>query len=276
MGMKQEFYWQKLWQEARANKSWRAKSSVDWDKKAESFAERTATSIYVDKFISLLRPAKGWSVLDVGSGPGTLAVPLAGKVAGVSCLDFSEKMLAILSRRAEAEGIDNIRTHHLSWEDDWQEAGINVHDVVIASRSLSVSDLASSLLKISGFARKMVVVTDRVGSGPFDVAAFAAVGRDFKPGPDCCYTIAMLLEMGFLPRVDYIVLEKTMQYQDMEEALQSYLWMFKEISELEKKRLVAYIESISEVAGNGQVLVTRPQPPVWAFISWKPDGTIDE
>ncbi len=57
-----------------------------------------------------------WSVLDIGSGPGTLTVPLAKRVRTVTAVDPSAPMLRLLQARAKAEGVANIRTIHSNWE----------------------------------------------------------------------------------------------------------------------------------------------------------------
>ncbi len=261
--------WNKLWKQAQAEKSRRSKNAVDWDRKAPSFARRNSSSLYIDKFIELLRPRSSWSVLDMGCGPGTLAIPLSRHVSHVSALDFSPVMLDILAERAREEGIDNISRHLVSWTDDWERHGIEPHDVTIASRSLSVEDLRPALEKLTRFARGHVVITDRVGHGPFDPDAFSAVGREIKTGPDYIYTVNLLYQMGIHASVDFILLEDTLPCATMEEALEFYLWMFHDLTDVEKKRLKKYVRSITTTAGDGGFVVHRKHTPKWAFIRWR-------
>ena len=157
--------WGELWQQAQKEKNWRHKGPEHWDKKASSFAKRVSTSVYTEKFIDQLPLQADWTVLDVGSGPGTLTLPLASRCQAVTALDFSNGMLDILRQRAVAEQRENISTQQLSWEDDWQAAGVAIHDVAVASRSLAVADLPVALNKLTSFARKLVCVTDKVGAG---------------------------------------------------------------------------------------------------------------
>lgn len=49
-------------------------------------------------------------VLDAGSGPGTLSIPLAERGAHVTALDYSEGMLRALSQRAESQGVKGINS----------------------------------------------------------------------------------------------------------------------------------------------------------------------
>lgn len=65
-----------------------------------------------DKIFQRLRLEKGMKLLDVGSGPGRLALPaakLVGKSGEVVALDLQSKMLKKLSVRAEDMRLDNIR-----------------------------------------------------------------------------------------------------------------------------------------------------------------------
>jgi len=264
--------WNSLWKKAKSKKSWKSKGVEDWDRKAESFSKRNARSDYNEKFITLLQPEKSWTLLDIGSGPGTLAIPLAERVFHVTALDFSSKMLAILKQRANRRGQKNISTHNFSWEDDWKEKGVRVHDVAIASRSLAVKDLRPALEKLNSFARKGVFITDRVGHGPFDQAAFKAVGRELKTGPDYIYTFNLLYQMGIRAKVNFIHLGNQSTYSSLDNAVENNTWMFQNLTADEKKRLKKYIQSITTTANDGTVTVTRKHIPIWAFISWQPEA----
>lgn len=56
---------------------------------------------------------RGMRVVDVGCGPGRLTLPLARMVGGegeVLAVDLQPAMLAMVERRAAAEGLQNVRT----------------------------------------------------------------------------------------------------------------------------------------------------------------------
>ena len=194
--------WQLLWQQSRSAKSWKSKDAKEWDKKAKAFAVRTSDSAYAELFIDRIDLDKEFSVLDVGCGPGTLALPLATRVRQVTAIDYSQGMLDQLNRRAEQQGFSNIRTVHCGWEDDWSEMGIGSHDLVIASRSMNIPDLAGALQKLGRYGSKRIHVAERIAPSPFDPDAFAALGRAFNSGPDYIYTINMLYQLGIHPRID--------------------------------------------------------------------------
>ncbi|MCI5147302.1 MAG: class I SAM-dependent methyltransferase, partial [Candidatus Electrothrix sp. AR3] len=198
------------------------------------------------------------------------ALPLASRCRRVTALDFSAMMLEIFEQRAEAQVLKNISARKLSWEDDWAAQGIRSHDLVIASRSLMVPNLQLALEKLNHFARRLVCVTDKVRHGPFDPDAFAAVGRTLEPGPDYIYTINLLHQMGYLPKVDYIHLEEELLYSSFTEAIAGWSWMFHDLHKEEEQKLEEYVRSITEIQEDGTAIVRHPALPIWAFISWEP------
>ncbi|MCF8056622.1 MAG: class I SAM-dependent methyltransferase [Desulfocapsa sp.] len=261
--------WHRLWQNARELKSWTPKGPADWDKKAPSFAKRNSDSPFIDLVLHHLPLTPETTVLDAGSGPGTLSLPLAGRVKSVTALDYSRGMLDVLEEQARQQGSVNIRTVHGSWEDDWEKLTIEQHDICIASRSLSVADLRSALAKLDFYARSHVFIVDRISPTPFDRGAFEAVGRPFRSGPDYIYTINTLYSMGIHASVDVISLNRESSFTDMQAAMDSYCWMFKDLTPYEEKSLQGYIHANSRPAEDGSLIVTRANPLRWAIISWK-------
>lgn len=261
--------WQTLWKNEREQKSWTPKNSKDWDKKAPSFAKRNSDSPFVDLVMERLPLRKDLTILDAGAGPGTLSIPVAKRVKSVTALDYSQGMLDALETAAEKQGLHNITTVNGSWDDDWEQLSIKKHDICIASRSLSGPNLAASLTKLNAHSRKYVFVVDRIGPTPFDEGAFKAVNKTFRSGPDYIYTINTLYSMGIHCSVDIIGLSPDTAYSDIKAAMESYCWMFKELSSAEERNLQDYILSNSREAADGKLIVTRAVPPRWVIISWK-------
>lgn len=95
------------------------------------------------------------TVLDIGCGPGVLAIPLAMKVRSVIMLDPSRAMLDLAEAHAEARGITNLTSVNESWEEA-DLSGLGQVDYVIASYSLAMPDLQSAIAKMNAVARKGV------------------------------------------------------------------------------------------------------------------------
>lgn len=263
--------WNTLRANALAQKGWQEKGPEEWDKKARSFAGRNKSAAYIDLVLSHMVLDPSFTVLDIGSGPGTLAIPLAKKVHSVTAIDFSPGMLDTLQDIAREEQVDNIRTVQCAWEDDWQEKGLQPHDIAIASRSMGVKDLPAALGKIDSYATRYVFLTDRIGSTPFEEGAFAAVGRSFSPGPDYIYTLNTLYSMGIYPNVTILKLERDVPYPSMAEAMKSYSWMFSDITPAEMLLLEKYLTGKIIHAVGDSVTIRRDSPPQWALIWWAKD-----
>lgn len=261
--------WATLRANALQHKGWRNKGPKEWDAKASSFAARNKSTTYVDLFLALLPLEADMSVLDVGSGPGTLAIPLAKQVHSVTAMDFSSGMLTTLSNLATAANLSNITTVHCAWEDDWHDRGIHPHDIAIASRAMGVRDLAPALRKINAFATKYVFISDRIGATPFDKAAFNAIGRPFAAGPDYIYTVNMLYTLGIHPNISVLTLEAESTFSSMEDALNSYTWMFNDITPEEISALEKYLTGQIVRREKNLLTIHRDSPPRWAVIWWK-------
>ena len=260
--------WDQLWQNARSRKSWGSSGPKDWDRKASSFSSRNQSSPFVALVLDLLPLSPGSTVLDIGCGPGTLALPVAGRVQSVTAVDYSAGMLATLTDLAEKAGIDNIRTVQASWEDDWEALGIGRHDITLASRSLAVADLRSALQRLNRFASSTVFIVDRISPSPFDPEAFAAAGRRFECGPDYIYVLNTLYSMGIHANVRIISLERETRFADLDDAMNSYRWMIRDMSAGEEEALRKHLETRSRPAGDGGLIIERGHAPQWACIWW--------
>ncbi len=84
----------------------------------------------VDEMIRQGIIVPGGRVLDVGSGPGTMALPLAQAGMAVTALDWCRPMLEALESQATRRGIRGIETRCARWE---QFTGQPFHDLVLAS-----------------------------------------------------------------------------------------------------------------------------------------------
>lgn len=262
--------WPLLRRNAMAKKGWQRKGPEEWDKKATSFSSRTKNNDYVDLFIDQLPLESSFTVLDIGSGPGTLALPIAKQVKKVTAIDFSSGMLEILNKHATEENIQNVTTLQCSWEDDWQKKEIHPHDIAIASRSVGVEDLEMALEKINMAAKRYVFISDRVGATPFEAEAFHFIGRKFESGPDYIYTLNILYSMGIYPNVTMLRPNPVTAYPSLETALDSYKWMFKDLSQKEEIALMEYVKkNIIRQGSDDSITVQRNSPVQWALIWWK-------
>lgn len=159
--------WNDLW-EIKQDLHQADHDAAFWNERAKSFTNKDAPGSYTDCFLKLASIATGESVFDMGCGTGNLSIPLAETGHKVLAADFSSVMLERLTERAHVEGLNNISTKEISWEDDWEHAGIapKSYDVCLASRSIATHDLRAALLKLTAVAKRAVCITLTCDSSP--------------------------------------------------------------------------------------------------------------
>jgi hypothetical protein len=77
-------------------------------------------------------------------------------------------------------------------------------DIVVASRSSQVPDLAAALTKLDAHAIRRVYLTHLVGGRFVPPAVAEALGRDDEPLPDYIYAVNILRQRGIHPTIDYL------------------------------------------------------------------------
>jgi len=140
----------------RANRQ--EKTPGYWDGRALAMSQRMSDSRYVRQFVASLDLTACATLLDVGCGPGTIALTVAPRLEHVYGLDYSPGMLAAFAGEARARGLEAAATPILhAWDDDW--ADVPTCDLVVASRSTAVPDLEAAILKLHSKARKRVYMS---------------------------------------------------------------------------------------------------------------------
>lgn len=238
------------------------KRAGDWDSRATSMSLNAMHGPYVDQFIGRMNLDGATSLLDVGCGPGTIGLALADRLQRVIGLDYSEKMLTAMMANAEARGLRNVEPMHLAWEDDW--ADVPECDIVVASRSTTVENMATALAKLNAKARQRVYLTHLVGGRFVDPVVIEVLGRKLPPLPDYIYIVNILHGMGIHPCLDYIVQEGRLAgASNFEEFANRVSWSLGELSDDELSRLRSWYD---ETAPNG---TPANAPMRWALLSWE-------
>ncbi|MBF0509283.1 MAG: methyltransferase domain-containing protein, partial [Deltaproteobacteria bacterium] len=220
--------------------------------------------------MQIMQPEPDWSILDVGCAAGTLAVPLAPYVNTITALDPSTVMLSLLKERCREENIANIKIVEGRWEDDWNEFGIGVHDVAIASRSLIVEDLRQAILKLDSHARRRVYLSTLVDDGPYDRRIVEAVGRTHRRGVDYILVYNLLRQMGIYANVTFTVHREDKTFLDVDDAINSVRWMIHNITPAEEDRLKRHLNE-QLVRENGHWKLPYQNVVRWAVIWWNKD-----
>lgn len=241
------------------------KPAKAWDTRATQYSANRRQSSYVEDFLARMDLRGASTLLDVGSGPATLALPLARRLGHVVALDYSEKMLAELALKAQAQGVGNVLTLHRAWEDDWRD--VPVCDIAIASRSTAVDDVGLMLEKLNAHAGMRVYLTYLVGGHFIDPALRRLMDCPPPAMPDHLHLLGVLHQMGIHPKVDYLETPSRLAgCVDAEEFLQRIEWSSGVLDGVSRHRIAAWFDADPERAAAGGA------PMKWAFIAWENVG----
>jgi SAM-dependent methyltransferase len=163
-------------------------------------------------------------ILDIGAGPGTLAIPFALKVAHVTAVEPAEGMVSVLKEKAAKFRIQNISVVKKHWEDVNIKADLEPpYDVVIASFSLGMQDIRSAIQEMVEASSRYVYLYHFAGPTSWDLLWREIWpklhGKEYRPGPKCDVLYNILYQMGIYPYIHPFRLEHTQRFSSMQQAL---------------------------------------------------------
>ncbi|MDG6256507.1 MAG: class I SAM-dependent methyltransferase [Methanomicrobiaceae archaeon] len=210
-------------------------------------------------------------VLDIGSGPGPLTIPLARKAAHVTAVEPAAGMVAVLAERVGKAGLSNVDWVEKTWEETDPDADLQgPYDVVLASFSLTMYDIRAALQKMDAVSCGSVYLFEFV-DGPLWDRMGAAIwedlhGEPYVSGPkaDCLWNV--LYQMGIYANVLMRPLEKTYRFRDPEEAFAFFAPRYDARTAGQGAVLRSYLAAINQ-ADDGTFLYSRDS--AYATIWWK-------
>lgn len=250
-----------LYKEQKTASTFKPKTKEEWDQKAPEMNRRIHQSIYNEQFLALVDTHECSTLLDIGCGPGNLALRFAKKLDRIWALDYSQQMLECMLENMRAKSIENIVPVQASWDEKWSD--LPQCDIVVASRSMEVEDMRSALEKLNEKALKKVYLSYKVGGSFLEPSVAQAIGLDIRPKPDYIYIVNILYQMGIAAKVEFIESEnKSAVYGDFDSFAQSVAWSVGELNEQQLQGLKEYFEVCRQTTQTSQ-------PHRWAVISWE-------
>jgi len=249
--------------------------SHNWNKKenAERY-DRNARSGYDDRVkttIAALGIPADSRVLDIGAGPGTLAIPLAPLVGEVTAVEPGAGMVAILKDHADRQGIKNIVCVQKLWEDvDISHDLKAPYDIVIASLSLTMYDIRKALKKMDAAASGSVHLFWFVDM-PFWERMYADLweplhGTPYHSGPKADCLFGVLYQMGIYPDVMMLPLSKEYRFGSRDEMMAFFRKRFGTKTPEQERMVDAYITP--QIRQQGDEMVISGDS-TFAHVRWK-------
>ena len=208
-----------MWVETRSLSTWggeRKYGPADWDRlwSRDDRLEYDRIGWILDR----LEISPEDSVLDIGCGPGRLALPLAGRANRVTALDQSSVAVERLYKEINRQAMTNITGRVDNWMDLIVGLDIQPHDHVLAVYALGTVQPFPFIEKMMQAAKKKVVLVEPAGPRHWQHQEFWNLLRDapFRPGPDYIIILNLLYGLGIYAETEigeYSV-EKTFEAPD--------------------------------------------------------------
>lgn len=187
-------------------------------------------------------------VLDIGAGPGTLAIPFAKKVAHVTAIEPAYGMISILNERIAEQGIKNIAVIQKSWEDVNADSDLQPpYDVVIASFSLGMPDLKEAIEKMQNASSRYIYIYWFAGETSWDIRNlelwYMIHGKEFQIAPKSDLLYCVLYQMGIYPNVLTFGLMHNLRFSSLKEALDYLRPQYQVATDQQESMLRDYLNS---------------------------------
>lgn len=259
-----EYFWKKQWKK-------KARKKKDWNKVAKNFGKWIENDDYPEKLIDKIKVDKNNTVIDLGCGEGTITVPLAKKVLKLTAADLSEMMLEQIEEKAKKENLNNIKTLQIDIKKMSPE-DVEKHDVVLVSRAMNgVYNIKQVLQTLDKIANKYVYITlFGPNNKKHEKTTSELLNKEYHKHPDHSYIYNLLNSIGISANVENLECESLMEYSDLDEALERYIWRLGDISSEEKEKFRNHMKQTFRKNENGK-LENPTEKADWVLIWWKKD-----
>lgn len=198
-------------------------------------------------------------VLDIGAGPGTLAIPFAAKAAHVTAVEPAEGMCGVMREKMAEASADNISIVQKRWEDvDVKRDLMPPYDIVIASFSLGMHDIRAAIEKMILASSRYVYLYHFAGPTSWDLQWQdlwpQLHGRAYVPGPKSDVLYNVLYQMGIYPHVRTFKLLHNQMYSSLDEAVSALSNQAQAESDEEKKILRDFLQGVLHEEGGALVM----------------------
>ncbi|MBI2871863.1 MAG: class I SAM-dependent methyltransferase [Chloroflexi bacterium] len=228
---------------------------------------RRANDPVVDRLAREARPE--WTVLDVGSGAGRLALPLALRCCHVTAVEPSESMLEALRQGAREASIQNLT----AVQGRWEEVEVAPADVVLCAHVLyGVEEVGPFARRLEAHARERVLLLmfNRAPQSPLSPLWKLVHGEERVDLPGLRELLNVLWEMEIYPDLEMFPEAGPRAYESWEGARDEFRRrLYVEPGTETDRRLERAMAELLEERAAGFV-VRGAAPLRLGLISWKP------
>ena len=186
-------------------------------------------------------------ILDVGAGPGNLAIPMAQRFAHVTAVEPADGMMALLSDHAEEAGVSNIHAVKRRWEEvsDHDDL-LPPYDLAIASFSLGMEDMKGAIEKMIRASSRYVCLLWFAGETAWDTHSRnlwkALHNASYTPMPQCNILYNLLYQMGIYPNMEVFSVDHDTVHLSLDDAVEQSKPRYRVENEAQETILRQYLE----------------------------------
>ncbi len=244
--------WNKAW--ATETELWNQSAGKPcqgfWEDKqsAEVFAKKDIEQHRdrLEKTLAHLTITPETKVLDIGAGPGNLAIPMAKKAAWVTALEPSPGMNEVMADQIAEHCVTNITQIRAAWEDVPMEDLVPPYNLVVASLCLGMPDLAGAIEKMNQVCCGEVALFWHAGIPEWENMPRALwpdiLGRPYHGGPKSDIIFQLLYQMGIYPQVSVFSNSFCEIFDSMETAVGFYARRFQILAPEHAPIVEAYLD----------------------------------
>jgi len=200
-------------------------------------------------------------VLDIGAGPGTLAIPFSNMAAHVTAVEPSDAMASVLRENLEERGIENVDCVQKKWEEVDLERDLKPpYDLVVASFSLGMTDIKEAIQKMMAVSSGRVYLAWFAGDTSWDVQArevsallFGDVAYHPMPKSDVLFNV--LYQMGVYPNVWVFPLRMHHRFPSFDDIVNYFGGQYRAETDDQRAKLRDYLSQVVERDGDSWTMM---------------------
>ena len=262
--LKHHVSWENAWKEMRQERMGKPKVSYDdefFKKSANDFSERIKLNDYefgrktteiLDEVID-----DNFEVLEIGTGPGTLTVPLAKKVKKITGIEFAERNIKNLELNLKENNLSNkknmanVEIVNKRWEEIEDNEIKGKFDLVVCSHFLwQIKNIDDLLRRMENASRRYCSIIQPCGRDEIVKEIFEKISNQKYTGqfePDADYFAYVILrEWGRLVSVKYFDYTFERNLEEQVRNVAAFIGRFYEVDTVLEKKIKDYLLEISE------------------------------
>jgi len=269
--------WNQIWQEMlqeNLNSKGSSRCSTFWEtaERAADFlrSSREEGEERIQAMINSLDITGESRILDIGAGPGTLAIPLSSKVGHITAVEPAAPMAALLREENRRIGATNITVVEKHWEDVTSGDITAPYDLVIAAYSLGMPDLKGAIIKMQEVCCGKIYIFFSAGK-PFWEEMMVYLwphlhNTSYHPGPKVDIIWNLLYQMGIYADIRVSLLVQRNRYNSVNDAVDEYSPRMMITQQWQRELLTQYIKNRMQIC-DGQYCLSGTV--LHTCISWR-------